>query len=850
MLAKLLAAANSASVVRQLERLLEDHPNAKMQIKEGQPDYQNERLAYMYQFWQAGALKLGPETKTIFQRIFDYLRNLTKLLSDDQQAELILQAFDEGRFSDKTKTSVVAKALMEDMNARRNMVDNVVALAQGPLGKARELVVTAHTILAESGVKEFKELANMFDVKQGERAHDGKQGMFEARKQMSSQFLNKLKNVLDKLEKKDAEAVLQALFREDGVAPKDMKQYEAYKALRAQLDELHDYFDNAGVKKLIQGEGARKEWVKVHKREHYFPVVWELDGKEAEFAADLVKYHQREIMERLKEIGEKDYKESAKHVEYAKALAQRLTQAHGARDLSEIESSLGFSPLMTAINERTLDWITAPEMSAYRSQDLKETMTSYIMQAVKRAEYVRRFGNGAAVIKDKMLDGYTRMLAKKFEKLGVVEAEKLAQKVTGTYSEIFVQDGAVKAKKDEKLKLEDYGITRAQIDKAQLETMKEIKPFQKAVMAMEGTLGHDIGENLRSMSNAMIVYQNFRLLAMTLFSSMSDPLGIVVRGGDIDDAYQTMQRGFKEVWKRWKADSGTDDATALAEMIGSVDAGMFAESLGQTYSSLYMSGKTKWLNDQLFKWNGMEAWNRGMRVGATQAAIKFIKKHLTKPNKDSERFLNELFPEGFRPELTDGELNYTDPLVQQAIMRWVDGAILSPNAAQRPMWASDPHYGLFFHMKQFAYSYHRTILKRAWDEAVVHGNAAPTLTLIAGYVPLVIAADAAKSIILSGGDEPYWMQKGVGSTLWHGMTRANLAGIPQIGLDGFGRTLDSKEGVFDATLEGVASVAGPTTGWAKDWYDKPVGDQFVKSLPLGSVVSSIGGQGADPVKKE
>jgi hypothetical protein len=153
-------------------------------------------------------------------------------------------------------------------------------------------------------------------------------------------------------------------------------------------------------------------------------------------------------------------------------------------------------------------------------------------------------------------------------------------------------------------------------------------------------------------------------------------------------------------------------------------------------------------------------------------------------------------------------------------------------------------------MKQFTYSYHRTILTRAWNEAVVHGNAGPVLTLIVGYVPVVIAADAAKSIILSGGEEPYWMQKGVGSTLWHGGARANLAGVPQLGLDAFGRTVGSKENVVDATLEGAASLAGPTTGWAKDWYDKPVADQFVASLPFGNVFSQIHGQSGTSKEKE
>jgi hypothetical protein len=251
-----------------------------------------------------------------------------------------------------------------------------------------------------------------------------------------------------------------------------------------------------------------------------------------------------------------------------------------------------------------------------------------------------------------------------------------------------------------------------------------------------------------------------------------------------------------------------------------------------------MSGKVKRANDALFKWNGMEAWNRGMRVGATQAAIKFIKKHIEAPDKDSARYLKELFDNNAVPELIDGELDYTNPMVQQAIVRWVDGAILSPNAAQRPAWASDPHYALFFHMKQFTYSFHKIILKRAFDEARIHGNARPALTLIAGYIPLVIVADAVKYALFTGGEEPYWMQRGLGETIQHGASRANLMGVSQLGLDAFGR-MGMQEGPIDGVLEGAMSLAGPTTGWAKDWYDKPISDQLILSLPGGPSISQM-----------
>jgi len=61
--------------------------------------------------------------------------------------------------------------------------------------------------------------------------------------------------------------------------------------------------------------------------------------------------------------------------------------------------------------------------------------------------------------------------------------------------------------------------------------------------------------------------------------------------------------------------------------------------------------------------------------------------------------------------------------VHMAINRWVQGAIITPNAAQRPAWSSDPHWSMFFHLKQFSYSFHQTIMKRAVNE-LEYGNIA------------------------------------------------------------------------------------------------------------------------------
>jgi|APEBP8051073058_1049385.scaffolds.fasta_scaffold05954_5 hypothetical protein len=66
---------------------------------------------------------------------------------------------------------------------------------------------------------------------------------------------------------------------------------------------------------------------------------------------------------------------------------------------------------------------------------------------------------------------------------------------------------------------------------------RQYRDVARAVGAMEGSLGHDVGEFVRKANSAAVVYQNIRLLplalALALFSSFVDPLGIIARGGEM-----------------------------------------------------------------------------------------------------------------------------------------------------------------------------------------------------------------------------------------------------------------------------------------------------------------------------
>jgi hypothetical protein len=508
----------------------------------------------------------------------------------------------------------------------------------------------------------------------------------------------------------------------------------------------------------------------------------------------------------------------------------------GQVDITESETSVGLSPYARAVNKRSLAWLDAGKLSKWMNNDLVEVMTTYIGQGAKRAETTRRFGNGSIKLQTKVNQAFLLEVDKIVEdKYGVTNiSDKVAKHMAALVDNKEPVDLTIQqytallinkhlGKKD--------AVSETDVDTIQTDAMTKLQGPIKDIMAMEGTIGYDINPKIQRLQGTVLVYQNIRTLGLSLFAQMIDPLGIMIRGGTMKEAFATYSRGLKEIKASWTGKKIEDRETAIAELIGTVDSAGFLSNFGQSYGSLYIHEKARRWNEGLFKYNGMDGFNRASRVQATQAAISFIKRQKTNPDSNTERYLKELVLDSSDIVIDDkGDLNYADPKIQVAIKRWVDQAILRPNAAQRPAWMSDPHFALFSHMKQFSYSFHDVILKRAWLEAKNNGNLSPIGILTMGFVPMMIAADAAKAILLTG-NEPYWM-KDLPSTINHGVNRAGLLGIAQP--------------YADPVSNGhVFSIAGPATEQVVNIAFQPMEESLVDALPGASIVNTI--RGPSPV---
>lgn len=450
------------------------------------------------------------------------------------------------------------------------------------------------------------------------------------------------------------------------------------------LRDLRTYMVDSGVMNL----NAQGQWVEMGNIERYFPRVFDrgaISSNRDEFRRLLIR--------------------DGVSADQADAIIKTLVSGDGRLELSENEHHLGFTPFAASVQNRQLTFIdesNAADYAKFQSQDLADIMTGYIKQAVHRAEYARDFGNAG-------------------------------ERITEAFEEARRQ-GA---------------------------TEQELEQAARAVQALEGSIGHDMNPRIKELMSTVMTIQNVVLLPLALFSQFVDSVGLSFRTGQMKDMGAGYSRALKDLKRTVTRDQSYDYDRDLTEMLGIISEDNMLEAMGQVYGSMYMSRGARNVNRAFFRYNGMQGWNNSMRIAATVAGERFIMQHV-----DNARYMKEL---GIKPSdvkvMENGRLAITvDQLreagvpraraeevhgrLSEAMFKFVDSAVLRPNAAHRAVWMSDPRFMLIAHLKQFAFSFQNVILRRATHE-VDNENYKPML-MLAMYVPVALAADMAKWTLTGG----------------------------------------------------------------------------------------------------
>jgi hypothetical protein len=767
------ALANHGPTMERVVALLDGYPEAIAQLKDGE-----ERIAYVYQFWRAGLLDLPtPEATTMLQKLTKFFRAVLGRVSDLERGNDLLRAFARGSYAGDP--SVAGKVMAKHLNEGAWGAKTLRKM-DGLVQHVAALTMPAHSVLATSKSVTAQKLGNQLWTNPGEGEDGSKEeGYLNARERMAKRYSNEFSRIMAFGTERDHAAVIDYLQKETDPATIPYAPHrEAVEKIRGLLQRFRKYM----VEERGMNIGDRGPL--------YFPRVWSV--------ANL-----QEKRDDFIEMMEKEYPMYNAEGVY-NALIKRYSVEESAVGEGVVDDDAVLKPTQGAGNERILDVITGEHAAPFLEKSLVGTLTRYFHEGARAAEYTHRFGQ-----KGEALAGTLGQINQELR----IEASKMRK------------DGVL-ADQDAETKWVE----------------RQMRDIRRSVDAMEGTLGRDIGEGWRKASSWATVYQNVRLLPMALFSSIVDPLGMVARGATMKEAFDAFLQSTGEVFRNWKemivgkGDEARlpDEWERLAMAVGSVDAAVFNHHVSDEYASAFMTPGAKKVNDFFFKANGMEAWNKGMRVAATRSAVNFILRHRTGPETHSVRWLEEIGltpgdihvdPEGRL--ITDkhtlaAQLGITKEQaagkvekIHIAINRWVQGAVLTPNAAQRPAWSSDPHWSMFFHLKQFAYSFHQTILKRAVNE-LEYGNLGPIGAFI-WYVPVMIASDLMRGLIQGGGELPSHMQgMDAGDHILRGLERSGVFGIGVVGVD---------------AGQDIASLGGPAVEQIIDAMRDPLERTMIKAAP-------------------
>lgn len=453
-------------------------------------------------------------------------------------------------------------------------------------------------------------------------------------------------------------------------------------------------------------------------------------------------------------------------------------------------------PISESSRKRTLGFITRDDRRPFMTDDLVHTSMRYMQQAVRQAEFVRAYGQNGETLR------------------------ALRNEAQSRYG----------ATNDQMALVDDY---------------------------IDGLLGNkEVGmsRELKDLYGALTVYQNYRLLPFSLFSSLVDPIGIAVRSNSIGDAWDTFSYSIKNVFNELKKDYTPDQWEVIAQDWGIIEASGTTINADALYTGVTLRGTTKKLNDAFFKYNLLNGWIRNNHIMAVRAAQQFMyraSEGFFKGEGQNERYLEEL-------GVTKDDIIYDQNLgrilmraeeleavgksraeaaeieerLRRGTEKFVRQALLNPNSAELANWASNPYLAPISHLKQFVWAFNSTIIKRLEHEAE-NQNFTPVL-LAAAYVPGMIAADLVKDFISNAGEEPpYKKDWTVVDYVQHGIMRSGLTGTGQFFVDvqeDMARGGAGYESFAGPSLEqlqkGVEALSQGDTAKMERW--------FVKALPANA----------------
>lgn len=758
-----------------------------------------------FALWAAGKLKfVDKRVLAPLNALRDAIMKVFGIATKDELAARILKDLRAGNVTAGYSArgiheSEVRAGLRSKIRAGSKTAEAQLAVRKGVAATSKlvtkKLEPVYHKVLSDldgrmraTNIPQLIKLAALVHLQTGERSARGTVPMTQAIKQTQAQYWDKVTQLAGNLTLRQQAKILKALRTKSEVG--DPALDARRQAILAHFKEMREYLSAAGVE--------------MGTIEDYFPVV--VDPRKVQNRTEAFKAMLSDP--KLEEPMKRYFRKQGWNTKDMTQLD--MIDAMHRMAASEFDYSLGghsfangISPggkeFRTRVSEfiySTKDADLINQFAKFQSGNLEQVMLPYVTHAVRRAEFTRRLG-----VRDE----------------GVTALETMLDAARG--------EGATP---------EQIQLAKDFVDASLGAYGTGANPFFKKVLGsfdrvFDTKLSDINSAQYRKLSNAIIAYQNMRVLGLGLFGNMIDPLGVWVRSSSASGTWQAYREAYKAMGK-----ANPSYLRDMAHALGTVERHATGEALAYNYGGTGddLHSVSARINRTLFRVNGMETITNFARLAATEMGNKFLLMHARRANKHSERYLADLRlkPSDIVEDPQHPGYVKRTPKIDAALYRFVDESVLRPVATQRPLWHSDPHFAIAAQYKGYLYSFYNTIVRRMIHEAK-NGNI-QGLAPMAAYIGVTMAAELARELVQYGGDGNPNRKN------WDTEDYFEMV-VDRTGLTGprFGAVTDSLQDFQRGNVPGQA-IAGPTVSQASGLVKTLRGRQSVES----TLVQALPGQ--------
>ena len=276
-----------------------------------------------------------------------------------------------------------------------------------------------------------------------------------------------------------------------------------------------------------------------------------------------------------------------------------------------------------------------------------------------------------------------------------------------------------------------------------------------AVKAMLGKTGLGMSPVMRTINSVALSVNIMTYLTFATLASLPDLAGPILRSKDL--SWDNLREGTKQVRRYF---TETQEMQQFARDIGVVTFDSLNTSLMQSSELGHMTPAAQRASDIFFRAIGLEWFTNFTRVFAAGMGEQFLIRQANLNTDRSSRYLREL--EVSREDIKAWDQNgrtFGTPegkRVQMALGRFVEESIVRPNAAERPVWASNPYTAIVWQLKSFFYAYGKNVVGGAMRES--KNRYAEDGTLTSASIPLVLGALTILPLTMMGLEIREWLK--------------------------------------------------------------------------------------------